>query len=138
MQGMKSLRAIVVLLVSLAVPYSATASMLLTLHCHHDGLGALVDAMAQAAPHCHDGMEARSGTHEAAPATPHHGCDCSVKCQCQHLCATNGVTLAVNVLHSPNFDSRHAADTELPRAFIPAVQRGTPLRPPIDRPSSAA
>ena len=38
---MRLFRALVVLLVCMSLPYSAMATMLADLHCHHDGAGVL-------------------------------------------------------------------------------------------------
>ena len=71
----KRFRAILVLLLSLTLPYSAVAGMLDNVRCHHDGLGALVDASA------HHDHAAMAGQHhdQASDQAGDHGCDCAVK-----------------------------------------------------------
>jgi hypothetical protein len=117
---MKSCRALLVLLLCLVLPYSASAGLGQDLQCHHDGLGVLLDA-----PQHHH--------HSAADA----GCDCPVKCTCQHHCAAGGeVPLA---LGAPDirWPARMEAVVESPAAPLAAAHRASLLRPPTT-PSGAA
>lgn len=117
---MKRCRAILVLLLSLLLPYSASAGLSQDLHCHHDGLGVLLEA-----PQLHH--------HGAAGA----GCDCPSKCICQHHCAAGGAAPLALGAPGIHLAARMEAVAELPAAPVAAAHRASLLRPPA-APSGAA
>jgi hypothetical protein len=116
---MKRCRAILVLLLSLWLPYSANAGLSQDLHCHHDGLGMLLDAP----PH----------PHQAADP----GCDCPIKCSCQHHCAAGAaapLALATPGIHLPARMEAAAGPRPL---HVATVYHASLLRPPT-APTGAA
>jgi hypothetical protein len=124
-----TLRTLLVLLLVVALPWSAGATMRENLHCHHDGLGALIGVTPQ---HDHAGM----GHHGQ---NIDQGCDCEVKCHCQHHCAS-GTGIAGLGLVTPtlSFASNTGAATAPYAAWIPSIQDASPFRPPIAAPPGAA
>lgn len=133
---MKTLRAIVVLLVSIALPFSAMATMLENLHCHHDGLGVLLDASTTAqehpcAHHAHHLAMAASQHHTGAAKVSDGGCDCAVKCHCQHHCTSGTAVAGVHATPVPPLYSRVPMPTPLMPAFVSDAQPSRLLRPPI-------
>lgn len=125
----KKLRVMLVLLLVVALPWSAGADMRENLHCHHDGLGALLDS---APHHDHAGM-----SHHDQAAD--QGCDCEVKCHCQHHCASGaGVAMPSLATAALSLVSSDEAATGPYIAWIPQAQGSSPFRPPIVAPPGAA
>lgn len=126
---MNTLRTLLVLLLLVALPWSASATMRENLHCHHDGLGALIDNAPQ---HDHAAM-----THHAQNAD--QGCDCEVKCHCQHHCASGtGIVGLGLITPALSFASGAEAATAIYAAWIPSLLDASPFRPPIAAPPGAA
>ncbi len=126
---MKKLRTLLVLLLIVALPWSAGAELRENLHCHHDGLGALLDT-----PQHHE--HAAMSQHDQAVD---QGCDCEVKCNCQHHCAS-GTGIAVLSLAAPalSFLLGDKAAAGPYTAWVPATRGSSPFRPPIVAPPGAA
>jgi hypothetical protein len=131
------LRAIIALLLSVALPYSATATMLADVYCEHDGLVALLDTDAhEAVHHALDHHVQLAHDAKAAPAGD-HDCDCAENCHCPHCAGISAVALqsAPSGIHvvpdSGRFDGmkgKPALDPQL-RSL---------LRPPNATPTGAA
>lgn len=133
---MKKLRAIVVLLFSIALPYAATANMVADLQCHHDGLGALTaDSGAQ---HHHDDHAATHDHASAHHAAADQGCDCAVKCQCQHHCAGGGAAALAFGSVGVDFSARDVTTVSAYLGLVSEAQSRSLFRPPITAPPGAA
>lgn len=125
---MTRLRTILILLLCLTLPYSAVAGVLGQPHCRHDA----------AAPAGHGGMQHQHGAMQHGAADP-SGCDCAVKCDCQHHCAGIGAGAVLPVIAGVDLSdggARVAAGFYQP--FIPATLGRSLFRPPIAAPSGAA
>jgi len=130
--SVKKLRAIFVLLLSLALPCAATANMLDGMRCHHDGLGALVQDEHAG----HGAMHMHHGDHQKAAGG---GCDCPVKCSCQHHCAGGGCAAALGFTPiGVDFAGRSATIISAYRGVVSDPQLSFPFRPPIAAPRGAA
>ncbi|MBL6748871.1 MAG: hypothetical protein ISP90_00030 [Nevskia sp.] len=133
---MKKLRAIVVLLFSISLPYSATATMLHDLRCHHDGLGALLEGAANGHQHDHLAMHEHAAAQHAGS---HQGCDCIVKCQCQHNCAGGGCGAALALTPwGVDVSSGGGFSIGSYDGLMADPQSSSPFRPPIAAPPGAA
>ena len=124
---MKRLRALLVLLLVIALPCSALADLRDNLQCHHDGLGILFEQQAPAA-----------GLHHHAPAAD-PDCDCAVKCDCQHHCASGGGTALLG-LTAPTISltAGDQAAIAYDAAGLSSMRGGSRFRPPIAAPPGAA
>ena len=130
---MKTLRTLLVLLLVVALPWSAGATMRENLHCHHDGLGALIDGAPQ-----HD-YAAMSHHGQSTGQSADQGCDCEVKCQCQHHCASGtGIAGLGLIVPALSFASGAEIATVPYAAWIPSHLDASPFRPPIAAPPGAA
>lgn len=133
---MKILRDIAVLLLIVALPWAATANMLGDLQCHHDGLGSI--APAQDAPAHHHAQGTTRDHGATAQATADQGCDCDIKCQCQHHCAGGcGAALALDTRGIDVGGPGTPVMTPY-RAWSSEPQLRSLLRPPITAPPGAA
>jgi hypothetical protein len=127
---MRILRAILVLLLSIAVPYSATATLLQDLPCHRDGGAASLHASALA--HTHPADHAmHASAHSPAAVKSAQGCDCAVKCECRHHCATVNAVASTQSRLDPPIDASASVTAVLAPAFVPDAQTQDLLRPPI-------
>lgn len=133
---MKKYRAIFALLLTIVLPYSATASIVDGLRCHHEGVGALVDG---AAPMHHDHAAMMHGQPASATAADNAACDGPVKCDCAHHC---GVSAGNAVLAAQSLNVASAGRVELMIGYYAALiadARPSPaFRPPIAALPSAA
>ncbi len=130
----KKLRAIIVLLLSLALPYAATANMLAGVGCHHDGLGSLAQEGHDHAGH--GAMHMHHGDHQKAAGG---GCDCPVKCDCQHHCAGGACVAALGFTPAPvEFAGRDVTVVGAYSGVVLDPQLSFPFRPPIAAPPGAA
>jgi hypothetical protein len=126
-------RTLLVGLLSVALPLSATASLTAALSCPHQGFGAaaMADAhahVAMAAAMHHDVARAQAH-HDAASTSAHHACDCVHHCAGANH-AVNAPTLIVGAFTGPTavlafYRFLHAVSSEPPL-----------LRPPISIPAA--
>ena len=149
---MKKSRAIVALLLTIALPYSAIASIVDGLRCHHEGIGALADGGGPA-HHDHAGMLHHDGNarihHDHAAMMPAHHADATaadgapcagpVKCHCAHHCAGSGGNAALTLKPFEMATvGRVALMTSTYAALIADAQPSPAFRPPIAASPSAA
>ena len=139
----KKLRALLILLLCVALPYSATATMLQGMQCHHDGLGGI----AEVSLHEHGGHEMHEHHHhDAAQNDPDrskvsadHGCDCAVKCSCQHHCASSCSAVFTSTVDDEQvFASAVGPGSTAYTSHVADVHTRAVFRPPIAALTSAA
>jgi hypothetical protein len=116
-------RTLVVGLLIVALPLSATASFSVRLSCPHQGLGA---AMEQSA---HDRAAMASMHHHGGAASGHHACDCV------HHCAGANQAFAAPVLAFDGLTGSSAAPAHY-RPFHSDSPEPPLLRPPIAAPAA--
>jgi hypothetical protein len=119
----KKLRAPLVLLLCLLLPWSAVASGMQNMRCHHHGTHR--DAVAM-----------------TAAMTMHHhadqGCEHMQKCECQHHCAGGVIAAFVPAgANLPVFAGSGFEPGGSPGPTVPAWV-SFPFRPPIAAPAGAA
>lgn len=134
---MKIARALLLLLLCIALPWSAMANMAQGMQCHHDGLGGL----AETAQHQHSADVANNHHHHhsAAAADEDRGCDCDVKCSCSHHCASGCSVAAIDATtplqaYPAGTDGVSTAGA----AMVPDARNRSFFRPPIPALTSAA
>jgi hypothetical protein len=144
---MPKLRALLILLLCVALPYSATAAMLHGMACHHDGLG----SVAETAQHEHQPADEASEHamhghhhHHDTAASSHasdgdHGCDCSVKCSCEHHCASGCSLASMAPLEGIRlFGSSNGHESVAYASLLSDMHSRMVFRPPIAALTSAA
>ena len=147
---MKKLRVMAAFLMTIALPYSAVASIVDGLRCHHEGIGALVAGDApkdHAAMMHHDGGARMHHAHAAmvpaqrgdATAAGDDPCDGPAKCDCAHHCAGSAGNAALTL---KPFEMTTAGRVALIAgtydARVADAQPSPAFRPPIAALSSAA
>jgi len=132
----KKYRALIGLLLTLALPYSAAASIVDGLSCHHERTAGLMDG---AAPMHHDHAAMLSAHHASASAVGHASCDCALKCDCAAHCAGSGCNATLTLLR---FEMAAAGCTQQSNdyrvALIADAQSSPAFRPPIAALAGAA
>ena len=137
---MKKIRTLLILLICIALPYSAMATMLSGMQCHHDGLGGIAAASSHHHEHGDHAMQEHHHDADQAKASDDHGCDCKVKCSCEHHCAT-GCSVAFTAATGASRSFMTAGAQHGPTAYLSHVNsvHGPSLfRPPIAAQTSAA
>lgn len=136
---MKRFRAFLIALICIALPYSATATMLQGMQCHHDGLGSIKEPTM----HEHGDHDAHAHHHDhgdlAKADKDDHGCDCAVKCTCEHHCASS-CAAAVVLAAMPVGVLQMSADVSggIYAAPLSDLHGRSVFRPPISALPSAA
>lgn len=142
---MKRRRTAIALLLTLALPYAAIASLGDGLRCPHSGMHAgmhapVADAMSM--HHDHAAMQHAASTHAhhaSDRSGGHDTCDCPVKCDCAQHCAGAGCGAALPL---QALEIAGAGRTELPvrgyAALIREAWHSPAFRPPIAALPSAA
>ncbi|HZR37715.1 MAG TPA: hypothetical protein VFA75_20250 [Nevskia sp.] len=122
---MKKLRALLVLLLCLALPWAALAGGMQNMQCRHHGM-----------QHGHGGMTAALPAQHRQQADP--DCGHAQKCECQHHCA--GSAVAAFLAAGPHLPAPAGAGFEPGRdlGLVAAAWASFPFRPPIAAPSGAA
>jgi hypothetical protein len=132
---MRFRRAIIAVLLTIALPHAAVASILDGGRCHHgqgDAHAAQAPAQHDHAAMQHDHASMTHGHHAAAALSGHAGCDCPLKCNCASHCGSGGGSAALTLrpLEIAAVD-RDTATIGSYRA-LPADARDSPaFRPPI-------
>ena len=124
---MKKFRTLIAALLTIVLPYAATASMVGGLACQHQQHSSVLVSAALPMHHDHAAMLRAQHTPSAAGATD--TCHCPLTCDCAHHCAGAAVLMAATVA----LDARdRAAPAATPRGDSATdAQRGPLLRPPI-------
>jgi microcystin-dependent protein len=124
---MKRLRHFLIVLICLAVPYSATATVLHDIGCHHSPDGAMTMTQQDVAMPAHHHMSNQDHTQQKSAA---HGGDCAAKCSCQYHCtAGNCATSTALALPATPADGGELNDNYL--QILPDFHAGVLFRPPI-------
>jgi hypothetical protein len=134
--AMKKRRAIIALILTITLPYSAVAAIVDGGRCHHDSVAA---HGAGRVPIHHD-QAAMGHAHYAAPILADHDkCACSIKCVCANHCGGSVNSAAfVGQPFEVAVVQREGAATGNYSTFIPDTGQSPAFRPPIAALPSAA
>lgn len=131
---MRKRRAIIALLLTITLPYSAVASIVDSGRCHNSmaaHIGGLV-------PTHHDHLTMALAHHAAAMLADHDNCECPIKCTCANGCGggANNAAFALQLFEVATVgDDATMSDHS---TFIPDTRHSPAFRPPITARSSAA
>lgn len=133
------LRVQLVMLICVAMPYSATATMLQSMQCHHDGWGEIATASHEGRGDHRMHKERNAHGSDEGKVSRDDGRNHAAHCVCKHHCtSSSSAAFTAAIGGMPMFDSSVDHDIADSPSHARDVLGRSVFRPPIKRLPSAA